>query len=36
MASASKIMSQMPLSAERRNRRKIEFQLPNSKARRFA
>jgi hypothetical protein len=29
-ASPSRITSQMPLSAHRRNCRKIEFQLPNS------
>jgi hypothetical protein len=32
-ASASSITSQMPLSAQRRNCRKIEFQLPNSSGR---
>jgi len=32
-ASPSRITSQMPLSAQRRNCRKIEFQLPNSSGR---
>jgi hypothetical protein len=32
-ASASRITSQMPLSAQRRDCRKIEFQLPNSSGR---